>query len=580
MRLPSLLAAGLVALCAGAARADALPPSRLIPAEADVVLQVKDPVRLAKLLRNLDLLQEVQALAPVKEQLASTQARRARQLLAYAEKSLGKKWPALLEDLAGGGAAAGVKFGGPYVVVVQGKDEAMVQKFLELGVAVVRDELARQESKDKVTKVEYRGLPGYQIGNVVVARAGAALVVSNHQGALEKALDLHLSGESGTTRGIAASPLFARAGKLLPAGPLAEAWVNMKPIHQSQPGQVLYKTPRDNGALTVLFGSYLDVLGRSPFVCAGLYDKKDGFALTFRAPKGRDGMGADRDLHLPAAGAGGLPLLEPRGVLYASSFYLDVSKIWSDRQKLFPKAQADGLTKFDKTSGRQLAGARLSALLESAGARHRVVVATQPRVGYQRAPKQRFPAFAFVTEMRQPEAFARKMGTVLRTGGLLASSQVDMRLVEEEHHGCAIAGFRFAEKGELKADVNDVRFNFSPCFARVQDQFVFCSTIELCRELVDLLAAEKKDPGKKAYPVAYDRAYGAGFAGLLKSLEESLVTQTILDQAAAPDEAKEQVRALIRLVAKLGAIGSSAHFGKDEFRFDVRFRGGKTTNEK
>src|SRR5207247_1373713 len=154
---------------------------------------------------------------------------------------------------------------------------------------------------------------------------------------------------------------------------------------------------------------YLDVLGRTPYVAAGLCREKDGFLLTFRMPRGRKGMGSDRALHLPPAGqSGSLPLLEPRGVLYSESSYLDQGRIWRDRAKLFP---------------------------------------------------------------------------------------VKLKLVEEKHAGCVIVGYRFLEDAPLKQDVNDIRFNFSPCFARAGNQFVFCSTLELCRELVDILQKESKSPG-------------------------------------------------------------------------------------
>src|SRR5262249_59933937 len=97
-------------------------------------------------------------------------------------------------------------------------------------------------------------------------------------------------------------------------------------------------------------------------------EEKDGLLLTIRAPAGKDGMGADRELHLPPDNEpGSRPLLEPKGVLYSSSYYMDLSRIWTDRARLFPKVQADGLTEFDKTSGRFLAGIRLSSLLEAAG---------------------------------------------------------------------------------------------------------------------------------------------------------------------------------------------------------------------
>jgi hypothetical protein len=581
MRLLCLLAAGLAfgaSPCgaAGPARPGTPSPLLLIPAEADLLLEVKDPRRLADLVRKLDLVGRLQAFPVVKEQLASTQARRGQQLLAWVERKLGRAWPELLGQLAGGGAALGVKFApgnAPFVLVLQGRDEKLAQRFLELAVAVARDELARQESKERVVQGEHHGVRGYRIGkDLHLGRLGAALVLSNKKEAMAKAIDLHLGKGN---KSLATLPAVARGEKLLPPAPLANLWVNLGPLQQSEPGKALYKTPRDNGPLTVLFGEYLDVLGRAPFACAGLHPKKDGFLFTLRAPRGRDGMGPEKELHLPPAGTeGSRPLLEPKDVLYSSSFYLDASRIWKDRARLFPKAQADSLAAFEKTSGRILGGVKLGALLESAGAHHRVVV-VRHRSGYQKKPGQVIPSFAFVTELRQPEKFSRNMDTLLRAGALLATTQVGLKLREETHNGREIVGYRFDEKAELKADVDDIRFNFSPCYARVDDQFVFCSTIELCRELVDLLALEKKSARKGSKARATDRFYAAGFAGLLDGFQDQLITQTILDQAAAPGEAKEQVQAFIKLVAGLGVLTSSNHFEEGSFRYDFRLRTGK-----
>src|SRR5262249_11198858 len=160
-----------------------------------------------------------------------------------------------------------------------------------------------------------------------------------------------------------------------------------------------------------------------------------------------------------------------------------------------------------------------------------IVVVNQSKGGYQKEPRTRIPAFAFISELRQPEKFGRSMDTLLRTAALFTTQQFKLKLAEEKHNDQTIVGYRFDEKDELKQDTDDIRFNFSPCFVRVGNQFVFCSTIELCRELVDLLAAEQKSPGKSSSSNAVDRYYAAGLADLLRDQEDSLILQTILDRA-------------------------------------------------
>src|SRR5262249_13857404 len=177
--------------------------------------------------------------------------------------------------------------------------------------------------------------------------------------------------------------------------------------------------------------------------------------------------------------------------------------------------RAKAIEEADKNTGRlPLAGFQLSKLLAQSGVYHRIVVVNQPTVPYKMKPKQAIPAFAIVTEMRDPDGFSRAAEASLRGAALLGGNQVSLKLVEEDYKGVKIVGYRFPEE-PFKQDVNDIRFNFSPCFVRVDDQFVVCSTIELCHELVDLLQAEAKAGKKGEKAIARQRIYSAGVAEIL-----------------------------------------------------------------
>src|SRR5262245_4983452 len=125
MRSSRLLVAGLACLAVLTATARAEEPRsplRLMPAEADLLVEFKQPRQLVEALTNLDLLKQLQQFSVIKEQLDSTRARRFFQLIAYFEKELGAKWPELLDRLTGGGAALGLKFEpnpAPALLIVQ-----------------------------------------------------------------------------------------------------------------------------------------------------------------------------------------------------------------------------------------------------------------------------------------------------------------------------------------------------------------------------------------------------------------------------------------------------------------------------
>ncbi len=569
---------GVVELRAETPKTEAAPsPLRLLPDQADLLIQVPQPRRLVEMLTTAETLRQIQQLAPVREFFDSTNARRVFQLVAYFEKELGLPWPQLLDRLAGRGIALGVRFESPQpplLLVLDGEDERLTQQFFQLGLKLVEQELARQEARNKLVKGSYRGFETVRIGTEFHgAIAGSTLFLSNSETALHAGLDrLRSSG----AKSMAGAPGVREAAQLLPPQPLVSFWLNTTKIHQSPGADVNYKAPRDNPVLTVGIGHYLDVFGRTPFVCAGVYRDKNGLLATIRTPRGRDGMGADQLLHLPSAGApGSRPLLEPKNVLYSESKSFDIANIWKERRKLFNEQLARQLEQADKKATPFLMGTKLSKLLTQAGPYYRFVVAHQPKTSYKTSPKIPLPAFALIWELREPEAFGKAIEPVLRGAAFLGGFQSNLRLVQEQYKSCKIVGYRFPEDQALKGDINDLRFNFTPCFARVGDQFVVSSTIELCRELIDLLHKEGTSPTRGHPSTARVRLYGPGVAAYLQTIEDLLITQTALDQAVTPNEAREQVKTLLDIIRGFGILTLEPRYHEKTFRYDVRLQAEK-----
>jgi hypothetical protein len=327
----------------------------------------------------------------------------------------------------------------------------------------------------------------------------------------------------------------------------------------------------------VFFGGNMDVARRAPYACAGLYQEKDGYTLTTRLPAGREGSDPGIAVHIPPAGQiGSRPLLEPKNVLFSTSFYLDLAKFWEDRAKLYNDVHLKAFEEFDKNSGAVLTGTRFSQLLTSAGQYHRFVAVHQEKSGYTIAPKTTYPAFAFVVEQRDPEVFARSMEAILRAGALVGSTQLGLKLQDEMHGDVRMTAYRFNEKFPFKPDAQDIRFNFSPCFFSVGKQWVIASTIELGHELCDLLLKEDKGETTKGDAATVRTAfYSQGGAELLESLQDVLVTQAILDQAVPVDVAKEQVKAFIGVVRQLGTLQLNSGYEANTSHYDVRLKLGK-----
>src|SRR5262249_29110782 len=254
---------------AASARAEApQDPLRLVPDKADFFFKVEQPRKLAETIYGLDLFKRLQKLDAVVEAYDSTNARRFFQLVAYFEKQLGMKWPEIIDRVAGGGMAVGVKIGGdpsPVLLVVQSKDEKALDKFVKLALKVVDQELARQEAKDRPVKGSYHNVETVQIGKqFCAALAGSALLISNKSEALHLAIDLHGKGGKNS---VAQLPGVADARKVLPSDPLAWGRLTFDNIRKFPQAKAVFAEKQNDTNLTVLFGGFLDLLRRSPFVC-------------------------------------------------------------------------------------------------------------------------------------------------------------------------------------------------------------------------------------------------------------------------------------------------------------------------
>jgi hypothetical protein len=577
MRRPYCLAVALLAIgpCTPVVVADGNSPDplRLIPKQADLVLKVDSPRMLADAIASVEPLRQLAQFAPVREALDSTNFRRFRQLIDYYEKELGASWRELLDRVAGGGVALAVKFEGgpnaPVLLVVQGRDAALTKQAFELVLGVIEQELARQEVREKPVRETYQGIETIRFNpKTHVALAGSAVLVSNQREALERAIDLHTKGGD---ESLASLPGPADARKLLDPDPLVWMWIDLKKAHESPMGKEAFALPKGDPGQLILFGGLLDVVGHSPFVAIGIHQKADAWRASFRLASGRDATPDDLALHLaPDRQPGCLPLLEPANVLYSTSFYLDLGKLWNEREKLLTEPPRKQFDKAEQQIGRFLAGRKLSELLNQSGPYKRFVATAQIRTGYAKFPEPTIPAFALVTSTRDPE-FAKAMEAILRVVALLTGTQAKLKLAEETVDGVKLVGYRFAEDATLNGDPQNLRFNFSPCFAAVGDQFFAASTIELGRELVKQLQKPSTAGGQPTVATR-SRLYSAGGAALLEKFEDRILTQAILDRAIPVDEAKRDAATLIDWVRRLGDVRTHTDYRPHEFRFEIEWK--------
>jgi hypothetical protein len=286
---------------------------------------------------------------------------------------------------------------------------------------------------------------------------------------------------------------------------------------------------------------------------------------------GRDGMGGIGKLVVPQDDKGTLPLLETPRTFASVSYFMDLGELWKHRAKIFNEKQVVELEKAEKNSAKVLGSARLGDLFQQAGNHHRVVFASPDKSPYKTAPTTRIPSFGVVIDMRDPQ-FAKSMNFLLRIAALGGTFAVQsgLKLKDEQHDGVNLVCYYFREDKKFDGDPNGVRFNFSPCFAQVGDQFVVSSTVELGKDLIDTL----KKPARGASSPATMRTevYATGVAQTIKANEEQVLTQLILSQALPPGDARREIERIVTLVQRLGMLQLSLNYDPQALRFDARWQ--------
>jgi hypothetical protein len=558
----------------GASSARAADPLDCVPDSAQVVVVADNPRKLAEAVTGLDAFKQAQTLAPVRQLYDSTTARRLLQMLAFAEKELGVKWPELIDQIGSNGVALAFRFTPeppPALLVLAGKDAKQVEKAFALALRVVEEELARQGSKERPVREMVAGFEVTHIGDDIhAARVDATILVSNKAEAIKAAIVQATADQS--------KPRIHKArrdaAKILPKDPLAWVWLNFASVKESKQAKDFFDATRQDFLQTLVAGSTIDCLRRSDFVAAGLYREPTGFRLRVRLPAGRDGLWDDLVMHVPPKGTpGSLPLLEPPGTIYSQSFHLDAAYMWKHRDRLLNEQMRRDLENGEKQASKFLPGdVKLGELLEMWGPHHRIVVVNHDTRPYKTEPSLKLPAFGYVATGRDKK-FAKSMDTVLRAAGVLGTLQFGMKPSEHEHEGVTLVAYRFPENKPLAEDPDGLRFNFEPCFAVVGDELVVASTLELGKKLVTEL--KKPRAGDASAAVLRGKGYAKGAADVLAGLADPLVTDAILRRGIGLADARKEVADLVAFVRTLGTARVELDIAEKEYRLDVVWEVGR-----
>ena len=552
-------------------------PLRLVPKEATLVLKIDKPRALVEAFTTLDVYADYTALPQVREVFESTPAKRFFQMVKHAETKLGKPWPQLLDSLAGGGIVVGTVAGkepAPTVLVIQGTDEAATKEAFALFLQTVGEEITRQTNAAesvKLTPTTKDGVEVVRMGSeFFTARAGAAIVFCNSEAAFDKSLALVAAkSDGGSVLALASLPA---AKKAIGGDPLAWVWFDLAKAKEEKGFKDFLETARKQAFVLFVLGGTVDAVRRADYFAAGVYQTPTGLRLSARMPAKRGDLEPVFALHAPLKGdaPGSLPLLEPPGVLYSQSFYLDVGSFWAQRKTALGEQELKDLEKAEKDISKLLPGTTLGKLLEMSGPHHRFVAVERGVNQYKTVPEFPLPEMAVVSSMRDAK-FGQQMKTAIRTAAAVASLNLGMKMTEETVDGVEVVSYRFPEGKVLEADPTNLRYSFVPSFAVVGDFLVVASSPQLLKDLIP----EVKKPIDKAAcsPAVWrNRVYGAGAAAGLKARPDAVITDAVQNRGLGLDEARKQVEQLAKFLNTLGTAGVEVDHAAEAFKVDVEWK--------
>ena len=495
---------------------------------------------------------------------------------------LNTTWEEGLRDLTGGGIVAEVEAApgqAPRVhVLITARKPELVEKTSEVFLKLARQDAQQKGKPDPAQASSHRGLTITALGGeqgiaycIDEGKLLAANSVKNLERLIDRGIDLSARAGKPAPEGKAGGALTAlgsapRWQELRDRqGPNALAWsfVDLDRLRKIDPKRFGYADQPDTG-VTLLFGSWYEAFRKAPSATASIRWSDIELAANVDLTGPKEGRAAAFKGYVPAPGKGAARLIKPPGTIGSLSLWRDWSSIWESKAELFSPETVQGFAQLDTFAG-QFFGVREFGpdVLGALEPHWHLVVAGQDYESIKPVPDVKYPGFALVAELNEPDSdFAQRLKVAFQT--FVGLSNVDavqkkgppLELVSEQVDGItlATAHYMVPRGGAPGATTADHRYNFSPSAAQVGKYFILSSSAGLARALIkDLRASEAaRKTGADSAETAVLEADGAQLARLLELNRARLAMQLMLDRGETKEKAESQLDLGLALLRYLG----------------------------
>jgi hypothetical protein len=549
----------------------------LFPSSTLMYAEVASPKELVELVLEHPLRDRVVELDLYQEAFETPQFREFLQVVKHVERQLGMSWETALTTVTEGGIYTGVDAESKGVgLLVRAHDEQTLAKIRDEFIRLARMNAEDKNQPDPIRSREYRGVKAYQIDEVIFASLDEWLLITNKSDLGKAMVDRYLDDGTDSLAGV---ERFQQAVAARRGDPTFWGFANVAALRETGVAKDLFAGRTENPAVELLVGGIMSVLQKTPYATSQVNVESGHMDLAVTMPHRSDWIPEERQFYFGIDGDGAAPPLPTASeTLFALGTYRNISDMWLRAGDLFDDNMVDELAKADSNlstlfSGRDFGEDILGSIQPSLG----LIVTRQNFAAMRPKPAIRLPAFALLTEMRQPEKMRRELRRTFQSligflnvvGAMNGQPQLELD-IERVGEAELVTSTFIPETDEEDSEEARINFNFSPTVGFSGKRFVVSSTSKLARELIDNQADAADTPSA---PVnTWVRADMHVLRKILADNSNQLIAQNMLEEGRTRAEAEVQVNQVMEILSVFRDMTLHLDTNDQQLRFKMALR--------
>lgn len=529
--------------------------AELLPDSTIAYLDVRKPTELRKEIEQHAIAKQLLALPQVKEFYGSKEFIQFRLVQWMLEWQLGATWRKAIDELAGDGIAIAIDGESQgLVVLLHGREEAKVEKFLNGLLKIAKDDAKKKGNEDSIKESEYRGIKAYRIDQARVAQVKNWVVITNKDETGKELIDSLLDGRSDK---LSDNGNFKESMGTLSEDSAIRVFVDLKEMRERKIAEKLFAGKADDFFGELLLGGVLEVLPNTDYAVAQISVGEAKLEGEIKLPFGPKSITESR-YHFfgeNAVGRAPVPLNVP-GAIASLTAYRNISDMWLRAGDLFNDKVNEDLANADNTLTTIFSGNDFGEdILGAVRPEFQLVVAKHEFELEKGIPAVQLPGFAMVFELKDPEkrkelrrVFHSLLGFLNITAAMEGNPQIDID-VEKVDGNEMVTGYYVIKKGETKREGLQIQYNFSPTVAFVDNRFILSSTRQLADSAIKALGA-KEDLKLMPNSNTWLEVDGNGVLEAIQKNREQLINNNMLEEGNTRQKAENE----IDLVEKVAAM--------------------------